>query len=204
MSFLRKKISARDMELIGAVEAAAKIENPRQRAAALDRIYDGLRDVNVDGFFRKGLPATLLGSSGLLLIGLLLTPHGVLAGPGLWIAMTGGGGQCASIIGARFLDNLSPRAIMRIEVGLHFEDGPASTLAYLNILDGRIVELKDVLGHQAELERWTQSWGRVYELHPLEPLTPAVTNRIGERLALYISTLWPIVRAANVRHEREG
>ncbi|HRA46848.1 MAG TPA: hypothetical protein PK819_02130 [Thermomicrobiales bacterium] len=85
-----------------------------------------------------------------------------------------------------------------IEIGLHFEDGPASTIAYLNLLDHHILELKETLGHQTELERWTLSWGRIYELHPLEPLTPAVTAQCAKRLTLYISTLQPLIATANI------
>ena len=46
----------------------------------------------------------------------------------------------------------------RIEIGLHFEDGPASTAAYLAYFDARIVEIKHLLGPQIDLERWTLSW----------------------------------------------
>ena len=94
--------------------------------------------------------------------------------------------------------------INRIEVGLHFEDGPASTIAYLELLDGQILALKETLGYQMELERWTQSWGRIYELHPLNELTPDVTRLIANRLDLYIRTLWPIIESAGVQHVRES
>ena len=93
--------------------------------------------------------------------------------------------------------------INRIEVGLHFEDGPASSLAYIDVLDRRILELKETLGYQTELERWTQSWARMYELHPLTELTDAVTANMAARLDLYIRTLWPIVETAGVVHLRE-
>jgi len=93
--------------------------------------------------------------------------------------------------------------INRIEIGLHFEDGPASTLAYLDLFDRQILEIKETLGHQTELERWTQSWGRIYELWPLENLTAEVGDRTGERLALYIRTLWPVVASSGIVHLRE-
>ena len=57
-----------------------------------------------------------------------------------------------------------------IEVGLHFEDGPVSTAAYLAYFDAHIVERKHELGPELELERWTPSWGRIYELVPLTRL----------------------------------
>jgi hypothetical protein len=93
--------------------------------------------------------------------------------------------------------------INRIEVGLHFEDGPASTIAYLELLDRQILALKEALGYQTELERWTQSWGRIYELHSLDELTPEVTRLIAGRLDLYIRTLWPTIELSGVQHVRE-
>lgn len=80
-----------------------------------------------------------------------------------------------------------------LELGLHFEDGPASTERLLAHFDGYILEIKDELGAAAELERWTQSWGHLYELHPLEPLTDAFIARISDRLVRYITTLQPIL-----------
>ena len=44
-------------------------------------------------------------------------------------------------------------------VGLHFEDGPFSTEAYLAYFDRHILEIKHILGTDIELERWTASWG---------------------------------------------
>ena len=55
----------------------------------------------------------------------------------------------------------------RVEIGLHFEDGPASTVAYLAFFDQRIVEIKHLLGPQIELERWTASWGHLFESEQL-------------------------------------
>lgn len=92
--------------------------------------------------------------------------------------------------------------IGKIEVGLHFEDGPASTLAFLALLDQRILEIKDALGPEAELERWTQSWARLYELHPLGEVNAAATMRAADRLVLYIKTLQPIVESAGIKLER--
>jgi hypothetical protein len=94
--------------------------------------------------------------------------------------------------------------IGKIEIGLHFEDGPASSLAFLSLLDRRILEIKHQLGPEVELERWTQSWARVYELHPLADIGPAVTERVAIRLGSFISLLQPIVRSADVRLDRPG
>ena len=90
----------------------------------------------------------------------------------------------------------------QIEVGLHFEDGPLSTAAYLAYFDARIVELKHELGPQLELERWTASWGHLYELTPLTRLDDRVVERVARRLAALIATLQPLVEEADVPPER--
>lgn len=81
----------------------------------------------------------------------------------------------------------------QVELGLHLEDGPASTLAYLELLDQRIVEIKHALGPDAELGRWTLSWGHLIETWPLETLTKDLRATISERTLLYITTLQPML-----------
>ncbi|HYI13946.1 MAG TPA: hypothetical protein VEX37_01040 [Thermomicrobiales bacterium] len=83
-----------------------------------------------------------------------------------------------------------------VELGLHFEDGPASTERLLRHFEASILELKDLLGPAIELERWTQSWGHIFELHPVEPLTPGFADRLAARLALQIVVLQPILDEA--------
>lgn len=92
----------------------------------------------------------------------------------------------------------------QLEIALHFEDGPASTLEYLRWFDRQIIELKDLLGPDIELERWTMSWGRIYELWPLESLGQPVADRAAARLGTYIATLQPRVVEAKVRPERSA
>ena len=89
-----------------------------------------------------------------------------------------------------------------IEVGLHFEDGPVSTAAYLAYFDAHIVELKHELGTHLELERWTPGWGHLYELIPLTRLDGRLVERIARRLAALIVTLQPLVEAAAILPER--
>ncbi|MBA3528948.1 MAG: hypothetical protein H0T91_06525 [Propionibacteriaceae bacterium] len=89
-------------------------------------------------------------------------------------------------------------------VGLHFEDGPASTAAYLAYFDQLIVEIKHELGPGIELERWTASWGHFYEHRPLTPLTDAVAASVARRLAAMVVTLQPLVEAAGVGPERSA
>jgi len=91
-----------------------------------------------------------------------------------------------------------------LEVGLHFEDGLESTEAYLSFFDDRIVELKHRLGASVELERWTPSWGHLYEVAPLPRLEPPLVQRTGQRLSVLISVLQPLVEQAGIAPERPG
>jgi hypothetical protein len=93
-------------------------------------------------------------------------------------------------------------ARQRLEIGLHFEDGPASTAAYLAFFDARIVEIKYHLGVNVELERWTISWGHVFESMALGPLDRKLAQTVADRLAAYIALLQPLVIEANVPSER--
>jgi hypothetical protein len=86
----------------------------------------------------------------------------------------------------------------RVEVGLHFEDGPASTAAYLAFFDGRIVEIKHRLGWEIELERWTLSWGHLFESIPLVPLDRAFAAHVAARLSRQIALLQPMVVEAAI------
>src|SRR5687768_16103476 len=94
--------------------------------------------------------------------------------------------------------------IDKIETGLHFEDGPASTLGFLALLDARILEIKDVLGPEIELERWTQSWGRLYELRALQTLDEPFTKSCGKRLVKLITLVQPMIDSSGIRLERPG
>ncbi len=86
----------------------------------------------------------------------------------------------------------------RVEIGLHFEDGPASTLAYLSFFDQRIVEIKHLLGPQIELERWTTSWGHLFESEQLGRLDRRFAEMVARRLAAQISILQPMVEEAAI------
>lgn len=89
-----------------------------------------------------------------------------------------------------------------VEVGLHFEDGPISTAAYLAYFDARIVEIKHTLGPSVELERWTVSWGHLFEIVPLIPLDRQFAREIAGRLAAQISLLQPMIDEAAIPAER--
>lgn len=91
-----------------------------------------------------------------------------------------------------------------LEIGLHFEDGPISTAAYLAHFDRIIVELKHDLGPDVELERWTATWGHLYEVAPLTALDPALVEHTVSRLRSMIATLQPLVEAAAIAPERSS
>jgi hypothetical protein len=83
-----------------------------------------------------------------------------------------------------------------IEVGLHFEDGPESTERLLSFLNEHIVEIKHELGAGVELERWTNSWGHLFQLIPYQPLTDDLTREISLIVARMITLLQPMLTEA--------
>jgi hypothetical protein len=93
---------------------------------------------------------------------------------------------------------MSSSSRQSMEIGLHFEDGAVSTAAYLAYFDQYIVELKDQLGTTIELERWTESWGHVFEIEPVTKFTENQCARTARRLAQLISVLQPLVDAAGI------
>lgn len=89
-------------------------------------------------------------------------------------------------------------------VGLHFEDGPLSTDAYLAYFDRHILEIKHFLGTDVELERWTASWGHLYEHRELGPLTDELAAEVALRLAQMIGVLQPLLESAGIPPERSA
>ncbi len=85
-----------------------------------------------------------------------------------------------------------------MEIALHFEDGSVTTAEWLAYFDRRIIEVKERLGWQIELERWTLSWGRLYEMIPLTQLDRTVTDQTADRLVTWITTLQPMVESAAI------
>jgi hypothetical protein len=80
-----------------------------------------------------------------------------------------------------------------IEVGFHFEDGPESTERLLRFFNGYIVEIKHELGPSVELERWTNSWGHLFQILPYQPLTDALTSEVSDTLTRMITVLQPLL-----------
>lgn len=83
-----------------------------------------------------------------------------------------------------------------VELGLHFEHDMKSTGRLLEHFDRYIHEIKDQLGQNCELERWTRSWGHIFEVHPMQPLTAEFAEVLAGRLALYIIVLQPMLEEA--------
>ncbi len=90
----------------------------------------------------------------------------------------------------------------QIELGLHLEESPASTLLILQELDRHILEIKDILGSDVEFGRWTQSWGHLIENRPLGVLDAAERTAVADRLRLYIETLQPLLDDAATTLDR--
>jgi hypothetical protein len=86
----------------------------------------------------------------------------------------------------------------QIEIGLDFEDGAASTAAYLAYFDGHIVEIKEQIGPEVELERWTRTWGHFVEVYPIAPLNPERAIMIADRMVIFMTVLQPLIEEANV------
>jgi hypothetical protein len=89
-----------------------------------------------------------------------------------------------------------------IEIGLHFEDGPDSTERLLRFFDAHIIEIKHELGPGFELERWTNSWGHLFQLLPYQPLTDKLTQEISLMLARMIILLQPMLADAQPHASR--
>jgi hypothetical protein len=83
-----------------------------------------------------------------------------------------------------------------IEIGLHFENGPESTEALIRFFDQHILEIKHELGPEIDLERWTNSWGRIFQLLPYQPLTEPLAEEVGDRLRDMIVVLQPLLDEA--------
>jgi hypothetical protein len=80
----------------------------------------------------------------------------------------------------------------KLEVGLHFEGPPELNHHAFDFFRSRMVEIKSRLP-RAELEPWDRGWSRLYETMPAPYLDELVVNGAVERLAMYITTLQPLV-----------
>jgi hypothetical protein len=83
-----------------------------------------------------------------------------------------------------------------IEIGLHFEEGPDSTVELIRFFDRHILEIKHALGPEVELERWTNSWGRIFQLLPYQPLTENLAIEVADRTVNMVLVLQPLLDEA--------
>ena len=90
---------------------------------------------------------------------------------------------------------IQPRTGM-IELGLHCEAEPERNLALLEAMAAEIETIIAALGPQVEGEQWTKRWTRIHETRFAEPLSPAYAAAVAQRLARYITTLEPLLRAS--------
>ena len=84
----------------------------------------------------------------------------------------------------------------QIELGLHFEADAETNDRCLALLAQTFSVIRQGLGAAAEPEQWTRSWTRIHETVPLGPLDKRLLHRVASRLARYITTLQPLLRAA--------
>jgi hypothetical protein len=55
-----------------------------------------------------------------------------------------------------------------------------------------LFEIKDTLGESFEAEMWDKGWTKMYEVFPLEELSPEYHQAVGQRLAEIIICIHPI------------
>jgi hypothetical protein len=83
----------------------------------------------------------------------------------------------------------------RIEIGLHFEGERDSNHQQASELAERALELRDVLGTEAEIEEWSPSWTRLHLTVPLRPLDSRLAAEVAERLASLVQITGESVQA---------
>lgn len=86
----------------------------------------------------------------------------------------------------------------RIELGLHFEREERTNDLLFRWFDRHILEIKDELGPEVELERWDRGWARLYETWPCEKVDPRFRAEMVRRLAQIIAVLQPMLEAMAV------
>jgi hypothetical protein len=81
----------------------------------------------------------------------------------------------------------------RIEIGLHFEGPRDFSYRWLELMAQHAPEIMDGIGPDFEFEEWTPSWTRIHQTVPYDPLSEALADEVGRRLARVIAVLQPIV-----------
>ncbi len=87
----------------------------------------------------------------------------------------------------------------RCEVGLHFEADRETNASLLRYFDDLAIDLKIELGAGLEVEQWTKSWARVYELLPCKSLDEATLELVSQKLVKMINYLQPLLEEWRAR-----
>jgi hypothetical protein len=82
-----------------------------------------------------------------------------------------------------------------IEVGLHFEADALTNARLLAAFRARERAIHRVLGAEVRIETWDRGWARVWEPIALATLDRVFLERIGDRVASYMTALEPLLRA---------
>jgi len=82
-----------------------------------------------------------------------------------------------------------------IEVGLHFEADALTNARLLAAFRAHERAIRRALGPAVRIEGWDKGWARVWEPVALAVLDKSFVERIGARIAAYVNTLEPILRA---------
>ena len=82
-----------------------------------------------------------------------------------------------------------------IELGLHFEADALTNARLLAAFHARERAIRRALGASVRIETWDKGWARVWEPVELVALDQNFLERIGARVAAYISALEPVLRS---------
>lgn len=82
-----------------------------------------------------------------------------------------------------------------IEVGLHFEADALTNARLLAAFRAHERPIRRALGPEVRIEGWDKGWARVWEPVALVTLDRPFLDRIGTRIAAYVTALEPILRA---------
>jgi hypothetical protein len=80
----------------------------------------------------------------------------------------------------------------QLELGFHFEAQPQRNEWLRRQFCARLIELKWDLGNDVEVEPWDRGWARLYETHPLQPLSEARLAAFAARAARFIAVVQPM------------
>jgi hypothetical protein len=82
-----------------------------------------------------------------------------------------------------------------IEIGLHFEADTLTNARLLAAFRAHEGAIRRTLGPHVRIETWDKGWARVWEPVALATLDRAFVERVGGRIAAYVTALEPLLRA---------